>query len=852
MIGTNIRGIRHLWRVSDTSLRKILVRCNEHGYDICEVIKTEKDNPIGERMFIFNNYYNQNNYGYTSIVNSSKELKKQLKDVERPRIIEVEPIREHDNFSHYDAFFSEIVLLPETFDKDYEAFLKENAKMIKTLTDKIGFSTKDTTTKRLYIYTDGSKNFFQWAVNLYYRYSISMRTIQNILTWNTFYKQLAKNLSRGTITAYNTPESIVQLVDELTNLRNEKRINDAINSFNTAQKKLLKANELSDSDRKTLSKFAKLSDTKRLNFIKKASTIEDFKELMRQMRHVTSTHFDWNKESFMDFINNVEGISYETILDTDNVVLVKVKDYETIKQLGKTTNWCISKNKTYWNNYIENQHGKTTQYMIFDFSKFEDEKLSIVGFTTTHNKGITSAHNFVNDNLMGGDNSAVLNTLKSYLSRFDNSQNIYKIMQNCGIDVTLVANYDKPLYQWDREALMDYLYECVNAENVDIIKSEGDKLVLSIRDRHLRYFLGDAYIDNVSSDYWGEQHIIFIDFSMSKYDPNKLQFAIIADGGSDEDYSMAMYNETSMQIPNNFDGKLLEYGIPYDIIRRTDNEVKRMKDALLTMNVPIIKSCMEKDKKILENVIRNYIGDEQLYRLLRQTMLDYVSFDYIDMIYDNGYYLCKFMDNGYVAELFKGLLNNIKGNGRRIFPSNNCDKPTEEEIDLFFGERLTSRYLVSYIGSYLMMKKMLEKEEGDKVDYMRIYGKIISIIWNNGIRGTIMKEFLYMMLGRLPNDVPCDATHNFIRYCVMYGDEEMQKTAKAMAEMSSSLKHVYEEIMSRKNPKEHERVTVTVSNLNGVYTIDPEMYTIATENLQEMQVAPALADVFARPIRRRR
>ena len=843
MIGTNIRGIRHLWRVSGTSLRKILVRCNEHGYDICEVIKTEKDNPLmGERMFIFNNYYNQNNYGYTSIINSSKELKKELKDVERPRILEVSPLAEHDNFAHYNAFFSEIVLLPETFDKDYENFLKENAKMIKSLYEKIGFNTKDVQVKRIYIYTDGSKNFFQWAINLYFHYGVSMRTIQNILTWNTFYKQLSKNLSRGTITAYNSPEAIVQLMEELTTLRNEKRINDAINSFNTVQKKLLKNNELLDSDRKTLSKFAKLSDTKRINFIKKASTIDDFKELMRQLRHVTSTHFDWNKESFMDFINNVEGINYETILDTENVVLVKVKDYETIKQLGKTTNWCISKNKTYWNNYIENHRGKTTQYMIFDFSKFEDEKLSIVGFTTTYNKGITSAHNFVNDNLMAGDNSAVLNTLKSYLSRFDNSQNIYKIMQNCGIDVTLVANYDKPLYQWDKEALMDYLYECVNAENVDVIKSEGDKLVLSVRDRHIRYFLGDAYIDNISSDYWGDQHIIFIDFSISKYDPNKLQFAIIADGGSDEDYSMAMYNETSTQIPNNFDGKLLEYNIPYDIIRRTDNEMKRMKDALLTMNVPVIKSCIEKNKKILGTICHNCIDDETLYRVVRQTMLDYISFDYLDIIYDNGFCLCDFMDNGYVSELFKGVLNAIKNNGRNIFGNGVCDKPTEEEINLFFEEKLTSRYMVCYIGLYLMLKKMIEKEEGKKVDYIRLYGKLISIIYNNSMRGTMIKELLYMMVGRVPNDASCDANNNFIRYCVLYGDEEMAQTAKVMADKHNSFKRVYDDVMSRKNPSESATITATISN--GVTSV----YTINTD--EQLFVADAVE--VSRPVRRRR
>ena len=817
MIGTNIRGIRHLWRVSGTSLRKILVRCNGHGYDydICEVIKSEKNNPMGERMFIFNNYYSQCNFNFSTIISSSKELKNELKNVGHSRILEINKMEEHDTFRLYNDFLSEIVLLPETFDNDYENFLRENAKMIRTLTEKFGLNTNDTAIKRIYIYTDGSKNFFQWAVNLFFRYGISMRTIQNILLWNTFYNQLAKNLSRGTITAYNSPDAIIQLLKELDTLKNEKRINDAINSFNTTQKKLLKSNELLESDKKALSKFSRLSDTKRINFIKKSSTIEDFSELMRQLRHVTSTHFDWNKESFMDFINNVDGINYEKILETDHIVLVKVKDYETIKQLGKTTNWCISKNKTYWNNYIESHHGKTTQYMVFDFSKLEDEKLSIIGFTTTHNKGITAAHNFVNDNLMYDDNSAILNTLKSYLSRFDNSQSIYKILKNCGIDITLVANYDKPLYKWDKEGVMDYLYECVNAENVDILKSDGDKLVLSVRDKNIRYFLGDAYIDNIASEYWGEQHIIFIDFSMSEYDPNKLQYAIIADGGSEEDYPMGMYNETSTQFPNNFDGKLLEYGVPYDIIRRTDNEIKRLRDALISMNVPIVKLSIQKDKSLLAKAIKEYIDEEHFYRIIRQTLIDFVSFDYLDLIYDNGYCLSDFMESGYVSELFKNVLNAIRCSGRYVFTGNVLNKPTEEEIDMFFNEKLTSRNMVSYVGSYLMLKKMIKKEEGKTVDYNRIYGKLASVIYHNGICGTLIKELLYMMIGRI-SSTSCDATNCFIRYCVLYGDEEMKQTAKEMADKSASLKRIYDDLTRQTMQSETITTTVSVNSANYV------------------------------------
>jgi hypothetical protein len=839
MIGTNIRGIRHLWRVADTSLQKILVRCNEHGYDICEVVKTEKDNPLmGERMFIFNSYYNQNNYGFTSITSYSKELKKELKDIEHSRILEVRPRHDHDNFTEYNVFFNEIYLLPKTFDKDYEAFLKENAKMIKTLSDKIGFNTKDVRIKRLYIYTDGSKNFFQWAVNLHYQHGVSMRTIQNILTWNEYYNQLSKNLSKGSITAYTTPDAIAKLLEELSELRNGKRINDAINSFNTAQKKLLKTNELSETDNKTLARFSKLSDTKRINFIKKVSTIEDFQELMRQMRHITSVHFEWNKDSFMDFIRNVEGIKYETIYESDNVVLVKVADYETIKQLGKTTNWCISKNKSYWNNYIENHHGKTTQYMIFDFSKLEDEKLSIVGFTTTYNKGITSAHDFVNNNLMVSDNNA-MQYITSYLSRFDTSKNIYKIMQDCNIDITLVAHYDKPLYKWDREALMDYLYECVNAENVDIIKSDGDKLVLSVTDENIKYFLGDAYMDNVSSDDWGEQHIIFIDFSMSQYDPNKLQFAIIYDGGSDEDYCNAMYNETSTPISNNFDAKLIEFGVPYDIIRRTDDNARKFKNAFLNFNTPMIKDCLEKDKNVMEIVLNNYIDNDHLYHLIKMSVNDYLSFDYLDIFYDNGYILSQFLDEVYISELFKMVFNNMKNYGKRVFENNNFKKPSKEDIEAFYNRSIADRNFTVYVGNYILMKMLLEKEvsnEKTTVVYSRHYGRVITNIFSSSLVGDVIKEILLAMINRLDFNQRNDATTHFIRYSVMYGDEELKEITKNISNKHEWAKKLcndlYEQIKDSEKFAKSNRTpwstvaTVTTTMLNDLVTVGVNPYNL--------------------------
>lgn len=251
----------------------------------------------------------------------------------------------------------------------------------------------------MYAITDGSKNFFFWAVNAYFKQGIHISTLEKIMAWNENYGTKAKELKKGSITAYTGQCEIISLVREIAHIRNEKRANDVMNMFNTAQKKALKAINLSARDHETLSKFGKLSGKKKLNFIKKMSSVFDASEILKQMAFLSDVHFEWKKESLLEYIDNNENIDCDIILDKGDIVLLKVKDYETVKRLTKATNWCISKDKKYWNEYVE-FNPNATQYIIFDFSKKEDDNHSIVGFTSVYNRGITNAHDFENHDMM--------------------------------------------------------------------------------------------------------------------------------------------------------------------------------------------------------------------------------------------------------------------------------------------------------------------------------------------------------------------------------------------------------------------------------------------------------------------
>ena len=812
--------------MSDTTLTPILVKFKETSWEICKVMKMPKESQFNGALLIFNNSLRSSNWDLSYVL-SSKEFKKYNKvdNLHYGRLIS---IHNNEEAKYFDMAIGEITMLPKSFDNDYEKFLKDNAKMVNNLFSNFCLDKNDIRVKRIYIYTEGSKNFFSWALNLMFKCNVSISIIKDILIWNESYKQLAKNLSKGTITAYTSRDSIGVLLSELSELRKEKRINDSINSFNTAQKKLFKENDLSNDVKQALWRLSRLSDTKRLNFIKKMSSVNDFNELTRQLKFATSVHYTWSKESLMDYLDNVEGINYEKIFENDKIVLIKVLDYETVKQLGKTTNWCITKNKQYWNNYIEAYNGQTTQYMIFDFSKLEDDRLSIVGFTTTYNKGITAAHNFINDNLLGNDSSESV-LIKSYIKQFANNKNIYNILSDDGIDITLVAEYDAPLYQWDKKSLFDYLYECVNKDNVDILKDNGDKMVLSVIDQNIKYFFGDAYFDNVPNEFTTLQHIIFIDFSKNKYDANKIQFAIIEEGSGYEEYCGNIYNERSQVTSANFESLLIEYGLPYNIIKRTNNPYVRMRNAMVSFNMPMMLECIQEcSPSIIKKTIEDEIGGDTYYDLINRSINDFMSFDYLDLLYNNGIMIKEFLPISYIDSIILQCIRGIKTLSRHTNNFTAMNGVTNEEIKDFYDMKINRREDAKYIGYYLTIKKIVDNERLSPSEWNVVMRSFISNLSSCSSQSEIYEQIFNLVKDKL--DLSKDSIlHNLANYVVKYGTDGIKEFFNEKAKTSENLR---KRIASLEAKEKEPKVKLSARNLSHIYNITvPTTATIEYDEL---------------------
>lgn len=655
MIGQNIRGLRHLWRAIDDTLQTALVSFHNGYDDICKVCKIQLPSRATTALCIFNNQANV----YDANEHNLSAIKRKAIDKYGEVIGEYAGIVVYEldsKLASYNAVKS-IILLPTDYEAQFDKFLAANAKFCKTAQAKYDFSQDDRKFHLAFCYSNGSKNYFAWAVNALAR-RMSPSTIKHALLWGEEYPQLVKKLRKGTITAYTTVHSVAAMIDEMTALRKAKRINDTINSFNTAQKKMLKQHMLSPKDEDALNRFANLSFTKRSNFIKKASSITDFGEFIQLLKYATEVHFEWNKESFINYISNIEGLAFKVIYDEGSIMMLEIFNYETIKRLGKTTNWCISKNLSYWTSYIESSDLQPRQFMIFDFNKSEDDKLSIIGLTTKRNKTITAAHNFVNESLLNDrDGGRYPSQYHSLLERFNNCCDIYQILKNDSIPLSLIVQYDTQPYQWNKQSVLAFLYKCVNKENTHMLMQDECKMAISINDENIKYFLGVSYAETVSPSKQYLEHIVFFDFSKDSSDPSKLRFAIISVANSVE-YPLAMYNERSEpQEQQDFETTLIEYGLPYNTIKRPNDYKSLIKSLWQNNDFEVGDRIIEEHGFNFETCLK-FLSEDEWFQKLYYSM-EYVSLDVFKWFEKHGINYLEIVNDGMYIDLLKKAIASI-------------------------------------------------------------------------------------------------------------------------------------------------------------------------------------------------
>lgn len=456
MIGTIIRSENHLYRLLQKSTNGIPLVGNLYRNISCilEAIAFPlKKGEVG--IFIKEGF---NPFGRNRGVDINLILESHLESFKKTINGHHYSFYKFGNSQCDNIFFNFVVALDNDFQTQYKTFIEKNKK----LTNHIFGNYIDESSpigKIMYCLTDGNPNFFGWAVKMFCRDNCSLYSIRHLMMFNEECGGLVKDLTKGNIIALSTRNDILAAIQELFYIRAKAQAKKTVSWFNPTQKKLLNSVLDQKENILILNGFSQLSKSKRINFIRKVSTIEDASEILKMMSFLCHhTTFSWNRESLLDFIKNTEGLDCEIVLNENNIVVVRVNDFETIKRLAKTTNWCISKNKSYWTQYVQDKiapnqlmqmgprieiepqpnHGleealliepwdlkfinkdedtmfkdliikdnqewsnnkNIYQYVIFDFNQKEDGKHSIVGVTVNTTHGITNAHDFNNKSMM--------------------------------------------------------------------------------------------------------------------------------------------------------------------------------------------------------------------------------------------------------------------------------------------------------------------------------------------------------------------------------------------------------------------------------------------------------------------
>ena len=90
-----------------------------------------------------------------------------------------------------------------------------------------------------------------------------------------------------------------------------------------------------------------------------------------------------------------ENKNAEIILEEENLLILKIRDFEASKSLGAGTSWCISKTESFFNSYVT--RNSNHQYFVYDFSKNSKDRDSRIGITIKPNGDHKAAH-YKNDN----------------------------------------------------------------------------------------------------------------------------------------------------------------------------------------------------------------------------------------------------------------------------------------------------------------------------------------------------------------------------------------------------------------------------------------------------------------------
>lgn len=696
MIGIDTRGLGHFKRSVplNTPLYFFLGRIDNTMEGEVLKVKTSK----GEFLMLFNNKRNHNEI-YKS------DIKRELtKDSETLKIIS-NLENKYGGVLIFHTFdkseqgvwqnYLPALLMPEKFNEEYSNFCDSNKKLFSSIFN--NYTSSDSSiARRFYAMCNGSPNMFVWALNNYHK-TVPYQLIADMLYWFENYNQFSGKLKKGSITSYNGTQAVLKLQEELVTLRQEKRIANVFNMFNTQQKKLLKSATLNKQEREMLSHFETLSKEKQINFIRKVSTLETKEEIFHQMALLTKVHFEWNRNSFLEFITNIENLSFDIVFDNNNVVILSVNDYDTIKYVTRTTNWCISKNKRYWDDYTSRDtRSKRKQYVLFDFNQKEDSELSIVGFTTRNDNEIMFAHSFTNLNLMNNSREDYY-PLTSF--RKAKGDGIINVLNNLSIPLDKFMKCPELPYKWEKDSIIKILSN-IDENKYSIIKDEDGIFAFTIRSANdiLNIIGYEQYMRMMrNGDYSPLDNKHLFIFNFNKNSDERILWTFVVNNYDGIERIDSIFDANGNRYNKSLNWVLYSSQLPFDVFSKPIDDFLLLKESFNDIDMDMLSMLLAKEevKQILNDKkmpLKNEIYDVLMSSLFRQ-----FSFDILNLLYKNGFKLSNLISCESVDNILRTAMDIMIPRCVKTMKSIPNEKDYEDLMSYKFNENKSLAYGMFYI-----------------------------------------------------------------------------------------------------------------------------------------------------------
>lgn len=510
--------------------------------------------------------------------------------------------------------------------------------------------------KLAFFLSDGSTQLYDWCYrNL--NDNVSFDNLWWIIRTRNKYKSKQCMLKRGSITAYNGVNGIDSLMMELKDIVINAKTVKAISLFNTAQRKILKTLNMgpkwTQNHSMLMMKFIKTPKSKKDAIIKKVSCITNDEELIEAISIGVGDTFLWSRKSFMSHISGTDKkLSYRILYDKDNIIVVKVFDFDTVAYIAKATSWCITRDIDYWNNYAESPN--RNQYVILNFNLDCTDEYSIVGVTTENGYILKASHTMTNTDL---------NIIPNPFLGTPRKKNVNEYLSSIGVMDTIIKN----VFPYSLDHVINMLgtddYVCVR-------RKDGKAAILSTN-----CALGKLAFSLLPNQKFRTAPIFYMFFfdQNSGADTSKhVQTVFFYRNGvfGFNSFGQEFMFDTALKI---FD----EYGIdPSNYVPMATSNISKLMMRLEAMDIDTAVSMMSEDSSIIETLKQDEGIRKMFAGLMEQIALkDLNEFYLTDDIENEDFAFCK-------------LITNLRRRGIRIFVA--VPEILDKVIDAF-GMKLFDR-----------------------------------------------------------------------------------------------------------------------------------------------------------------